>query len=406
MSHDATNWAIKQRGFKPATKFVLWHLCDRYHPDNGCFPSQETLADDCELSRSALNEHLAILETAGLIAREQRREKGSKQQLSTRYRFAFEAGFAPVCAEKPCPESGHGSDGEAVSGNDAEPCPENGQSRVRNPDSNLVREPVIEPVNDKKSASEHGQEHDDAKRMKAKETRFWALVAKFPNFAGRGKENARRAWFALTDDEQDDAERRFPDWLKLLEKSGGGGQYTPAPSTYFGEKLFREVPERPAEPAKPKIAAPFGKAWGALRMEGLLKPMRTLPALTALEERIIEQSPEKEALFWQDKKLKHGWPQVVAMHDQASAGRGVVVPQRAVSLGEDFQQVMVGGELWEAWKRFHAARSWPWLPDTGKQGWVWFPAVEDGTDDLESAVAAAVHGFRRKVEGHEYVAAE
>ena len=29
MSHQGTNWAILQRGLKPTTKIVLWHLCDR-----------------------------------------------------------------------------------------------------------------------------------------------------------------------------------------------------------------------------------------------------------------------------------------------------------------------------------------------------------------------------------------
>jgi hypothetical protein len=39
MSHEATNWAIQQRGLKPTTTIVLWHLCDRHNPDFGCFPS-------------------------------------------------------------------------------------------------------------------------------------------------------------------------------------------------------------------------------------------------------------------------------------------------------------------------------------------------------------------------------
>jgi hypothetical protein len=43
MSHDATNWAIQRRGLKPTTKIVLWHLCDRFNPDFGCFPSQDRL---------------------------------------------------------------------------------------------------------------------------------------------------------------------------------------------------------------------------------------------------------------------------------------------------------------------------------------------------------------------------
>lgn len=58
MSHKATLWAIEQRGLKPTTKIMLWHLCDRFNPDLGCFPSQARLAEDCEISRSTLNDHL------------------------------------------------------------------------------------------------------------------------------------------------------------------------------------------------------------------------------------------------------------------------------------------------------------------------------------------------------------
>ena len=182
MSHAATNWAIHQRGLKPTTKIVLWHLCDRFNPDFGCFPSQEQLADDCEISRSTLNEHLALLETVGLIRRVQRLNPGNKRQMPTRYILAFEPGFAqdrpttcpkighgcdrqddmlfsslenateigasPVDTLTPCPETGRG----AVSDFDPEPCPENASSRDRNPDSNLVREPVSKPVKEEEDA--------------------------------------------------------------------------------------------------------------------------------------------------------------------------------------------------------------------------------------------------------------
>jgi hypothetical protein len=173
MSHEATNWAIKQRGLKPTTKIVLWHLCDRFNPDYGCFPSQDRLAHDCEISRSTLNDHIGQLEAAGLLRRIPRIDPVTKRQLPTRYILRFEPGFAPTdvvpCPEtghgfsppghaaenaaeiepndpvsvEPCPVSGHEIDGQAVSGFCPDPCPENGQSRVRNPDTNLVREPLI-----------------------------------------------------------------------------------------------------------------------------------------------------------------------------------------------------------------------------------------------------------------------
>jgi hypothetical protein len=178
MSHKATLWAIEQRGLKPTTKIVLWHLCDRFNPDFGCFPSQARLAQDCEISRSALNDHLDRLEAAKLLRRVPRVDPVTKRQMPTRYILGFEEGDTPHDPE-PCPESGHGdwpasgveafsqgSDNpadpspeighgnppKAVSGFCPEPCPENAESRVRNPDTNLVREPLSKPVKEEEGA--------------------------------------------------------------------------------------------------------------------------------------------------------------------------------------------------------------------------------------------------------------
>ncbi|MET4102817.1 hypothetical protein ACSSV6_003520 [Roseovarius sp. MBR-38] len=181
MSHKATVWALDQRSIKGTSKIVLWHLCDRYNPEHGCFPSQELLAYDCQVSRSGLNNHLSRLEKCGLMRRERRIDPITKRQMSTRYILGFEEGFTPVPStaaagnpaeivsseEKPCPNIGHGQPGEesfansalgcatvekpcpdfahgAVSRKQADPCPENEQSRVQNLDTNLVREPVKE----------------------------------------------------------------------------------------------------------------------------------------------------------------------------------------------------------------------------------------------------------------------
>jgi DNA-binding transcriptional MerR regulator len=182
MSHEATNWAIQQRGLKPTTKIVLWHLCDRYNPDYGCFPSQDRLAHDCEISRSTLNDHLGQLEAVGFLRRVPRIDPVTKRQLPTRYILRFEPGFTPVevvpCPKAghgdqaaiqitdpaadlpldeahdalPCPDFGHGIGAEAVSGFCPDPCPENGESRVWNPDTNLVREPLRKPVKEEEGA--------------------------------------------------------------------------------------------------------------------------------------------------------------------------------------------------------------------------------------------------------------
>lgn len=141
MSHEATNWAVRQRGLQPATKIVLWHLADRHNPDHGCFPEQARLAADCEMSRSSLNNHLNSLEAKGLIRRIRRVDPTSRKQLSTRYILGFEEDFT----QEPSPNIGHGIQ--------AEPCPNSSKNRVQNLDTNSVREPVI---------TKHAREADTA----------------------------------------------------------------------------------------------------------------------------------------------------------------------------------------------------------------------------------------------------
>ena len=190
MSHAGTNWAIQQRGLKPTTKIVLWHLCDRFNPDYGCFPSQERLAHDCEISRATLNRHLDTLEECGLIRRVRCVDPDTHQQRPTRYVMAFEAGFGRPAepsahamdqdgddgCEVPCPVLRHGPDDEnakehraldakippipclnsghgAVSQKSTKPCLKNRQSRVSNCDTNLVREPLSKPVKEEEDAA-------------------------------------------------------------------------------------------------------------------------------------------------------------------------------------------------------------------------------------------------------------
>lgn len=141
MSHHATNWAIQQRGLRPATKIVLWHLADRHNPDLGCFPTQDRLAADCEMSRASLNMQLDELEARGLIRRVRSIDPKTRRQKATRYILGFEADFP----QEPCPNSGHGNQPEPcleIGHGTGEPCPNSAKSRVQNLDTNPVREPL------------------------------------------------------------------------------------------------------------------------------------------------------------------------------------------------------------------------------------------------------------------------
>jgi DNA-binding MarR family transcriptional regulator len=122
MSHEATNWAVKQKGLRPIAKIVLWHLSDCHNPTQGCFPTQEYLASEAEVSRASVNRILTELERSGIIRRDQQVDPETRRQRPTRYRLAFEKDFEPLHVEN------------HVSGLDTEekpePCLKNGQSRV------------------------------------------------------------------------------------------------------------------------------------------------------------------------------------------------------------------------------------------------------------------------------------
>lgn len=173
MSHAATNWAIEQRGLKPATKLLLWYLCDCHNPDVGCFPSQELLATRAEMSRSTVNLHLNKLEELGLIKRVASRDFATNRQLPTQYILAFEYDFT---AEKAVSDNCK-QDAKAVSENEQKPCPKNDESRVLNSDTNPVREPVNITSNKKTNKKSSCFEQ------------FWDAFAD-----KRGREGAERVW--------------------------------------------------------------------------------------------------------------------------------------------------------------------------------------------------------------------
>ncbi|TRW92751.1 helix-turn-helix domain-containing protein [Paracoccus sp. M683] len=163
MSHFATNWAILQRGLKPATKIVLWHLCDRHNPDLGCFPTQVRLAADCEMPVSSLNNQLRALEEARLIHRVRCHDPQTHRRQATRYILGFEDRFPDPSDEggngdsgpddgddsgDPCPDSGDG----AISEKSPKPSPNLAGFHLRNSETNPVREPLREPVKEEEGA--------------------------------------------------------------------------------------------------------------------------------------------------------------------------------------------------------------------------------------------------------------
>lgn len=96
MSHIATSWAMKQPNLTPAQFRVLLCMADRHNPDYGCYPSQDKLAHDCNMSRRSVQNKISELIKFGIVKASRRRRKGSLGFAVNRYYFAFEKAFKNV----------------------------------------------------------------------------------------------------------------------------------------------------------------------------------------------------------------------------------------------------------------------------------------------------------------------
>lgn len=233
---------------------------------------------------------------------------------------------------------------------------------------------------------EREREREDGKKIDAD---GWALLKDWPGFAGMPKEPALKVWRSLEPGERAEAARLFPHWLALLKAQRK--THTPAPSTYFGQKLWREVPEPQAVAPKPAYAPAFGPVWAAIRMRDLLTGPKAATPLKAWEERSLADGTmklDRDALE-KANRLRGGWPMVNALH-QAAETRGLGIhgfgPEEE-QIGKLCEFVPTGSEVWQAWKLEHEMRGWPWLPDPGTMRGVYFPAGGPaGLEAFEQAV--------------------
>lgn len=398
MSHEATNWAIKQRGLAPPAKIVLWHLCDRYHPDNGCFPSQDRLAEDCEISRASLNTHLKALEEAGLIRREQRRDKRTRQQKSTFYRFAFEADFKLENPPNPSPDIGHGNGAEPVSKSDAEPCPNPGESRVQNLDTNPVRGTSKRTSNEREGARDDQEEENQTMSVDAWKRRFRKAHKDWPTFVSDSADTAEAEWFNLSEEDRQKAGNLMPVYIAEVRKSGRTKFC--AFAVYLREKRWERLPATAVQSCRSTgLAARFGKMWGAVRMVDLMRePYGHFPPMTIMQQKLIEQGgpiADRERL---ERKSRYGWPKVNTMHERAIRKHaGVSGDPSLAGIAELFGKVAKGSPAWDAWKSLHVQHGWPWFGvDRDCPDWVWLPEPPRDPESYfspQEAVSAAMARF-------------
>ncbi|TPJ75817.1 helix-turn-helix domain-containing protein [Mesorhizobium sp. B2-6-3] len=366
--------AATDRSLKPRDLQVLCVL-GRHTDDLGwCTRSQVKMAAEMGCARSTVFEAIERLMAAGYLERHVV-EQSNGRDAPHLYRVILDPVHTALSTVLPEPEEG---DCEAFDPAD-QPAPPAGISA---PPAGPGPAPKNDPL--RTNLRERARDEDEKKI----EAEGWALLKNWPGFDGMPKEPAMRVWRTLDAEERATARRRFLPWLTLLRSQKKS--HTPAPSTYLSEKLWEAVQDPADAPAAPVLAAPFGKAWGARRMVVLLSGAGPLPEPKGFSAKLIEQGGEMGRRELLSRQATFGFPEVSRMHQLAADAKGwTLVPEAepAEAVLTMMAACRVGSDEYRAWKALHDERGWPWLPDPGRQEWVYFPAGgPDRLAEFEQAV--------------------
>lgn len=357
----------------------------------GIYPGVRRLATETELSERTIQRILSDFVTEGILVVV--KEATGRPGQTTRYDFNLGRLFSHTPGKtgdtvSPVVEASTGDNpAERGDTDDGEGC--HGVTRT-------VIEPPIEPSYEKERASAGSDGSEGEENPKALERRLRKWWANWPTYGVDDEGKTRRAWLSLTPDQRKACEEKTPDYLDAMKASGR--TFSKAASTYLRERTWERLADKPeiARVASAERHNPYSRPWAALRLAELSKHPLPL-TLTPLENSIIDAKPEKESIIWRDKREKAGWPEAVKLNEAARERRPVIVPPHIVAISTTFDKVEVGGPIWEAWKRLHQDRCWPWMPEPNGLPFVQFPALPDGIDDPDEAVSQALKAFQRKL---------
>lgn len=380
MSHKATMWAVTVRGISCAEARILWHLADCHNPVEGCFPSQEYLADACEIDVRSVRRHLDSLRGKGMINWAEQRD--GKYRKNNRYALAFEEGFRPE-EVKDQPDKLSGSE-NASTGQNPQFEPDKIDVLNRTLESSTYK-PVIEPVTEPGERAGEREGLEDPKRVERDFKRWFPI---WPTYVADSEREARKIWFELSSEDRADCLDRTPAYIAAVKATGRTKGWQAA-SVYLSTKGWQKLSDPKSDIAPPSVHNPFSRAWSALRLAELLKPMATaMPALTLYQRGQVAAGGDAARLVDRERREKYGWPKVNTMHQFAERAQGSTVPPDLVAISEGFGKVHRDSELACRWKALHERMGWPWLPNTGHE-WLYFPPGEPEEAMIEFKTAVA-----------------
>lgn len=236
--------AMKVKVGNPLRKLVLLKLADNASDLGECWPSYQHIADQCEISKRSVMNHIEALCECGLVKKELR--PGPKGNSSNVYRLDFSsAGDSLGSANRSLPSAGDSPHGAGDSlGGSAGAAPRISHS------FEPVNESVIEPKYNGSS------DNDPEKNRSSKDNyskEFEAAWQAYPKRAGGNpKATAYKHWKARIADGATASEllagvQRYAAYIRTTGKLGT--EYVKQAATFFGpDRHFEEAWQTPSAP--------------------------------------------------------------------------------------------------------------------------------------------------------------
>lgn len=406
--HGATSrawsWrhAVAKSGLPPITRLVLHTLGLKMDATGGsCYPPISDLVDLTGLDKKTVMKHLEIAEESGWIVVTQhgfRGQKWKRNEYVARWPGRDISGTAATADEQegggnPPPRSNDAASrqgGGAVPPRSAEKVVEMVPEGGGNDDRKVVEEfhqdknlPDTLPNNSPSADAEEGV----LKKVDRKKIEH-AFTLWFATWKKGDVVYARNTWFALSPEDRAECVERTPAYLRWSKPSD-----LMAAAVYLKNRHWRDLPEHAlAEPVQTRgIAKVCGKLWMGTRLEALSKEPTGRIIVTSFDEVRIEKKQVSREQLLHEKRRDNGWPVVNAMRDHALRREPYTTSLALLPFVHDFRQVHRDSDVFAAWKRLHERNGWPFIEHAPE--WVYFPPVDDGADDLEAAVDAALSNF-------------
>ena len=220
MSMELMVKAMKIRVGNPLRKLVLIKLADNASDQGECWPSYQHIADQCEISKRSVMNHITALCESGLVKKVSR--KGEKGNSSNIYLLRLDG----------AKDSPGGSAGDS-------------------PRTSHSFEPVKEPVNESTIGASADASAPARSARQEYSPEFEQAWQEYPKRAGgNSKSAAFKAWKAriregVTPETMLDGVKRYAAWVRVSGNTGT--QFVKQASTFFGpDRHFEESWEVPA----------------------------------------------------------------------------------------------------------------------------------------------------------------